>query len=384
MVVIVRRILLSALLAVLLLGMTAAHLRSPDSTGRLTVTLANGTAGAGAPLGNEVELLAYQDQVLVHTLRESTAIAPARQVFEGLAIGDQWAYVATTNYRGATFATTPVSFAGQGQIGIEIELTVFEATEQDPGLRIANYSVILALEPGGKTLRSVHTITFEVPGDLAFGVPASTGQLRFALPSGARAFNPLSGLASWELAPDGDYLAAGATLIPGDSTISFEYQFPWDRAGQDFAVSAPVAVGQLNLRAVERQVLVASPGIVQLPGLQMNQTTTLGHWQATDIPAGADLSIRLSDPSFGVLDRLVDALDGRTAGAFAVGLGLIGALAASWRRWQGRRVRLAEALAALADPDLRKDNSTASARLGQLLAADPGLARRIRLARKQN
>ena len=344
--------------------------------GNLAIVVENGTAGAPDPGAIEVELLGFRGEVLAGTWRDLERDEGGRHLARGLDPDPSWVYVATTNYKGLTFASEPVSLA-EGP-GAQARLRVFEPAPGDPGAFLTDYSLVLAREAGGARIRAVHTVTFRLPGDRALAIDPPSPLLRFPLPPSTTQVSALAGPASWEVGPGGDQILGAATLPPGESTFSFEYQFPWDRAGQAFDIRMPAPAALFRVWGVESQVRIAAPRLIQQPGLQMNERARLAIYEGRDFAAGETVALRISDPAYGLGDRLGGALEARTAALAAVLAGLALALVAVGARTRNRRRRLLEARALLGRAGGDPGDPLAAERLAALLADDPDLARRLR------
>ncbi len=364
-------ILVSAFCA--LLPLTAA-LAQDD--GVLAVVVENGTAGAAVPGDLEVELLGFQGQVLAGSWRELARDATGRLSADGLNTDPEWTYVATATYQGLTFASAPVGF--DAAASAQTRLLIFEPAAADPGAELADYALVLAREADGTRIRAVHTLTFQLPGDRALLVEPPNPLLQFPLPPATVGISALAGPAFWQVGPEGRQLLGGATLPPGQATFSFEYQFPWDRAGQELDIRPPVSTARFRVWAVESQVKISAPQLLQQPGLQMNERARLAIFEGQGLAAGAAIGLKISDPGYGLDDRLVTVLEERLAALAAVLLGLALVLAVVLRQLRNRRRRLLLARQLLAAASVEAAASGAADQLAEILADDPDLARRLR------
>ena len=344
--------------------------------GRLTIAVENGTAGAGVPDGLEVELLGFLGEILAGTWSQFERDEQGRLLASGLSTDPSWVYVATATHNGLTFASPPVSLAEEPET--RTRLQIFEPAPDDPGAYLTDYSLVLAREAGGARIRAVHTVTFQLPGDRAMAIDPPHQLLRFPLPPSTTQVSALAGPVAWEVGPDGRELLGSATLPPGESTFSFEYQFPWVRSGQDVEARMPAPADLFRVWGVESQVRIEAPQLAEQPGLQMNERARLAIYEGRGFAAGEIVSLRLSDPGYGFGDRFGNALEARTAALAAVLAGLSLAFVALAARTGGRRRRLAEARELLARVGADPDDGSASERLGALLVEDPDLARRLR------
>lgn len=344
--------------------------------GSITIVVENGTAGAAVPGELEVELLGFQSEVLAGSWRELERDGQGRLVARGLSTDPTWIYVATTTHNGLTFASQPVSLVERPDF--QARLLIFEPAQSDPGAFLADYSLVLAREADGARIRSVHTVTFQLPGDRALAIDPPSPLLQFPLPPATTAISALAGPASWEVGPGGGELLGAATLPPGQSTFSFEYQFPWDRGGQDLAVRMPAPAAIFRVWGVESQVRITAPQLAQQPGLQMNERARLAIYEGNGFAAGETVALRISDPGYGFGDRFGSGLEARLAALAAVLAGTVLAAMAVAARTRNRRRRLLEAREMLGRAGQDPVDRLAAERLAALLAEDPDLARRLR------
>jgi hypothetical protein len=347
-----------------------------QDTGTVTIVVENGSAGAPVPEDLDVELLGFRGEVLAGTWRDFERDDQGRLSAPGLSTDPSWVYVATTSHNGLTFASPPLNLAEGPRA--QALLKIFERAQSDPGALVTDYSLVLAREAGGGRIRAVHTVTFQLPGDRALAIDPPHPLLRFRLPPATTAVSALAGPATWEVAPDGSELLGGATLPPGESTFSFEYQFPWDRSGQDLDVRMPAATALLRVWGVESQVRIAAPQLVAQPGLQMNERARLAIFEGQGFAVGETVKLRISDPGYGIAERTGAALAARPAALIAVLVGLVLAAVAVAARARIRRRRLSEARELLGRAGQDPDDRRAEERLAELLADDPDLARRLR------
>ncbi len=344
--------------------------------GSITIVVENGTAGAVVPGGLEVELLGFQSEILAGHWRDLERDGQGRLVARGLSTDPSWIYVATTTHNGLTFASQPVSLAERPDF--QARLLIFEPAQSDPGALLTDYSLVLAREADGARIRSVHTVTYQLPGDRALAIEPHSPLLQFPLPPATTAVSALAGPASWEVGPGGGELLGAATLPPGESTFSFEYQFPWERGGQDLDVRMPAPAAVFRVWGVESQVRITAPQLVQQPGLQMNERARLAIYEGTGFAAGESVALRISDPGYGFGDRLGSALEARLAALAAVIAGTALAVFAVSARTRNRRRRLVEAREMLGRAGQDPVDRHAAESLAALLADDPDLARRLR------
>jgi hypothetical protein len=148
------------------------------------------------------------------------------------------------------------------------DLTIYEATSTDPGIRSEQSAVVLAAvdpERGTVEATEVHSITN--PTDLTFvpspqGPGGAAGLLVFGLPMGSTGLTPLMGLDPSQVIQIDRGFASLTPIYPGRTDLSFRYRFPYTGSSANFERTLRYPVESFRVLSSEAQVALASQ---QLP-----------------------------------------------------------------------------------------------------------------------
>lgn len=333
------RLLALALPVVLITALLAAA----DPTlaadfGAIRGRLTNGTAGGGVPADTEVVLHVFRGDVHVED-RPVRSAADGSFSFDALETGGEYAYQVTASYAGVPYASEPLRF-GPGEGEKRVELTVYETTDTNPGLRVRRASIILAgVDVGSQTVQAIELVIIENPADRTYlpslsGPAGPMGLLRFSLPPGAGDLEAGPGLDEANLFQVDRGFATTAPIPPGAKEVLFRYRFPY-RPGRlriERAVPYPTA---------ELQVLVRRDGpSVEGPDLRPAEPLRLAGesyrlYAARDLPAGRPIELVLGDlPGRWPFNVPLDDVPAPAWGGLGVSLAL--ALVAGYARWARR------------------------------------------------
>jgi hypothetical protein len=327
-----------------------------DGSATISGRLANGTSGAPVPAGAQVLLRVYQGQRVAR--EQSVPVGPDGSfAADGLAGGTGLVYQVVATYEGVPYASVPFTL-DTPDTAKQVDLTVYEATDADPGITIPRAAIILSNpDPGTRTVGAVEAVTLANPSDRTY-LPSLNGPagpmslLRFSLPEGAGALAPGPGLETGEIIQVDRGFATDEPVPPGTKDVVFSYRFPYrgDRAAVRRLVPYPtdqltilVPAGRLRLEGAQLQ-----PGQPAQLGDQLYQT-----YSVQGLAPGQPLSFTLAHlPSRWPLGLPLDDLPWWAWCLAGVAAGGGAALTAAWAlRRRGaqpnRQRQLIEALAAL-------------------------------------
>ncbi len=372
---------LLALAGALLPAAPAAASGGATLTGRLT----NGTAGAPVPAGAQVLLRTYQGQKIVG--EQDVPVAPDGSfTVDGLASGAGLAYQLVATYEGVPYASTPFTLDAPDSAK-QVDLTVYEATDADPGITIPHAAVVLGSpDPGTRTVGVVEVVTLANPSDRTYlpslnGPAGPMGLLRFSLPEGAGALAPGPGLETGEIIQVDRGFATDEPVPPGTKDVLFSYRLPYRGDRAQLRRLAPYPTDQLTILVPTDRLRLESaqlqPGQPAQLGDQLYQT-----YSVQGLAPGQPLSFTITHlPSRWPLGLPLDDLPWWAWGIAGVAAGAGTALAAAWALYHrgtepNRQRQLIETLAALDDAfahgalderEYRYRRATTKALLAQLL-----------------
>lgn len=237
-----------------------------DGSGTIEGRVVNGTFSDGAA-DVEAVLHAFRDEV--HAEDVPIRSAPdGGFAFPALETAPAYSYEVTASYGGVNYGSAPVRF-GSGEPVQRLEVTVYEPTDSDPGLRVRRANVLLnSPDPATQTLQAIEVVTLENPADRTFQPSASgpagpMGLLRFPLPPQAGDLRLGPGLDGAEVVQVDRGFATSRVLLPGSTEVVFAYRIPYG-PGQPLAWERRTPYPTAELR-----VLVPSEGLVfESPELQ--------------------------------------------------------------------------------------------------------------------
>ncbi|MFN3338045.1 MAG: hypothetical protein ACK42I_11170, partial [Thermomicrobium sp.] len=124
----------------LLLAVTGSGAQAQE-TGTISGRVQNGTPGGGSVAGLTVTLRHFTGMQLAEE-RQAQVGQDGSFAFEGLATGDQDAYLLVVRYAGVEYVSPMVQLNQQSQQ--TVELTVYETTNDAAAVRVASRSRVIA------------------------------------------------------------------------------------------------------------------------------------------------------------------------------------------------------------------------------------------------
>jgi hypothetical protein len=297
-----------------------------DGSGIVAGVVTNGTAGGTVPAGLPVTLTRYVAGVAVETI-EGQADADGNFRFEELETDPQVVYQVQVEYLATRFAGDPFSLSGSERAEVEIE--IFEVTATDPGIEIARH-VIVYTPASDKGVRALEILTLTNPSDRAFVFEQDeTNPVLFSLARGAFDFVVMIGFEREQVEFVENGVSIRRPLSPGANQISFAYSFPWRLEGIDIPRRAPFRTLELVVMGPAGELAVGASRIERTGDVTI-EGRNLWVWRnAEPVPAGAEFSLNLKDPSPSAASRF-SAITSAQWGiaSIAVALGSLGAYSA--------------------------------------------------------
>ena len=252
----------AVLLLALALGggaLAAAHLPAAGQSadGEIRGRLAQGTAGAPAPDSIPVQLIILGGAGGLETADTVSGEGGAFR-FE-VPADTQRTYVVRVEHQGVQYLSPPLLLS-RDLPTIEIELTLFEATGEQPDLRIESTLVtLLALDRTAAQLTIERVDEVTNPGDRIYVGDDAGVTLRLPLPDGvvgASGAGTDSGFAV-----EGGVLAGTTALRPGASTVVTRYVVGYDRVedAYNLRITAPLATERMEIEVPARFIQNLEP-----------------------------------------------------------------------------------------------------------------------------
>jgi hypothetical protein len=298
-----------------------------------------GSSG-GSVAGQTVALTVYQQGQETGSLSAQTDEAGNFE-FKGLALGQDYGYVASVNYQGAEYESTAITLVPDEPTN-SLKLEVYDSTTSDEGIRIVNTHTVLVPDADRKlVVTEFFLIANETDrtyiGSSPVGPDGRQKTLSFSLLEGASDLQYGSGLMECCVLVDEEGLADSMPVLPGGKEVVFRYQVKYKPARYDF--------DKVFYLPAERYDIVVQGDGVQASSDRLLQQETMAidgrpfsHFTAENLGRGEKVTARFSN---------MPNLSGEGIGSVWAAL-LVAALAAglavAYPRWRGRH-RLSPATA---------------------------------------
>jgi mono/diheme cytochrome c family protein len=299
----------------------------------------NGTAGAAPPEGLEVRLRAFDTNADFVGAITTTIGADGTFRFEGIDPASPVQLEPLVVYRDipyfgdldAAMTLTP------GQPEADVNITVYETTEDDSAVRIERLHVVFDFAPGQVQIAELYILSND--GDRAYVGTLEGGTVRLTVPAKALSFQPGGDPARYLTLADG--IADTTPIPPGVGTAETVLVYEMDYDGElELSRPMPYDARVVNIFMPQDGIEVSGDEI-QAGGPFQAQDVTLQTYLANDLPAGERLTLRVSGEAE-TNGASASPSPHRPAGpneTQSIALGstaLIGALALAFLYWQGR------------------------------------------------
>jgi mono/diheme cytochrome c family protein len=278
-------------------------------TGRLTGQVTNGTTGQ--PVTATVTLNTFENFEPLATQEVQTGPDGAF-TFENLPTGSQYVFLATTIYGDNSFGSEIVSFPA-GETELTAPLAIYESSATPGEIRVNLAQWFLDSHQGALLIGELYRINHDSDRVYVGSEEVAPGQnavLRFNLPEGATSVVVDGGEIGGRFIRTADGVVDTQPLLPGGSQILLRYLLPYDGTRAEFAHSVPYPVDRLNVLVVDGPRVATD---LQSLGPQTVADQQWNSFEATNLPAGEPVSLRLSD-----LARAQDAAVAPPGGSDAV------------------------------------------------------------------
>ncbi len=253
--------LTAAALCLLMLLTTQPAAAQDSSSFTVEGQIINGTAGAPSLEGVQVGVAALTRERVENTWNGETDAAGHYRV-EGVGRNAGAIYLVGVEYGGASYGQRIEPT--QAEQLVAPDLTVYEASETDPGIRFERSTVVMArVDEANRTISVFEAHTIENPTDRAFvpradGPGGARGLLVFGLPSNASDVRAEIGLDPSRLVQIDRGVASLSPLPPGRTEIAFSYRFPYQESAYRFERGIRYPVETFRILAPEAGPAVSS------------------------------------------------------------------------------------------------------------------------------
>ena len=290
----VRGRLCDAVMICALLGGVVSPL-SLRAQSRIEGQVINGTTGQ--PVANH-ELRLLQPRGGMQQIAAATTDTQGHFVFDKIQNEAGAFYLISTSYQG-------VDYHEPGRFDSSIKLTVYEATQSDPGLRVE--LMRLAAQPAGNKIRvqeqftiqnashpprafasSDRTFSFRLPRQVTEPSVAVTGLMNMQLPQ-----TPEKGKSPGEF-------SLRYPMKPGATVVTLQYETDYDPAGFELTSEIPYPIDRSELYVAPSNLSVESK-VFEATGVDAKNG--IATFQASNVPRAAILEVRLSGEGAAVTEQ---------------------------------------------------------------------------------
>ncbi len=189
-------------------------------------------------------------------------------------------YIVATQYKGVTYSGD-ISFK-QGETNVGIDLSVYETTEENVGLKISNASLIIAgFDEADRKVIAMEVISLLNPSEKTYipnprGPQGPMGLPRFSLPPGATDLTVHEGIDQTQVIQVDRGFGVTSPILPGPTEIIFAYRFPYEGSSVSVPKSLSIGADQYLVLVQKGPWSVSSPqltgqGAVNIGGKEYYQ-----------------------------------------------------------------------------------------------------------------
>jgi hypothetical protein len=282
----------------LLLGLSTGLAKADGGDGVIEGQLINGTAGGASVVGQTVTLRVYDDQQQIDEQTTETDVDGAFR-FDGLATGAGFHYRVLVIYQGVSYQSQ-VEQILQSDLPLRLNLTVYEATEDNVGLWIEQSHTMVAFSPGAAVIYEMMVINNRSDRSYVGSEPVSGGMggkatLHFPLPSGARDLKPLEGLMACCIIDTDDGFVYSMPVLPGTQQVVFSYRVPYQGSSFELDQLLVYPVAEFNVLMPESEVAITSDNLSDVGLVTSGDGTAYRRLTGSDLSSEARINIRFEN-----------------------------------------------------------------------------------------
>ncbi len=264
----------------------------PSYDGVLRGRVVNATTGETAP-DTRIALYALSPNGEVLQTYTTTSDADGNFTFTSLNADHTISYALEGMYQGVSYASPEPAIFLPDSPEIELDLPVYETTDDPQGLTQERLHRIIAFEPGMVTVADVYV--FNYSGDRAFvgqlAADGFPGTVKIDVPPNAINVNFQNDF----VRPVDDYYLSAQPIIPGNETlVSVTYNLPIEGASQSLETPLFYDVPLVNVIAADQGQTINSEQLVS-QGVETFQGNTYQLLAGTDLRANQSFVMALED-----------------------------------------------------------------------------------------
>lgn len=202
----------------------------PETFIRVIGQIVNGTTGAETPGDLEVMLHVWDADFNEKDMVHGVADGDGRFQFDDVPYQPDLLYAIMASYQEATYFSTPINVS-EGETTLELEVPVFEATDDTAAVQVESMHLFFDIEQGGLMVGEIYSLSNS--GDrTVFGATAlddgTPATLQFTLPPDAASITFQGNQSRYFLTEEG--FADTAPLLPGTNSgqVVVTYILPYE------------------------------------------------------------------------------------------------------------------------------------------------------------
>lgn len=228
-------------------GAGNAHSGDPNATGSLSVKVIQGTKGGPAVSGDTVLVEYYNSQGTVVGKTETKVTDKGEVKIDKIPLAFPVQPLVTVKHAGVPYRA-PGNILSARNRDQTMEMSVFEASDQEPDWQVRMRHVIVEPTPLG--LNVTEMISVYNPTDRSWtgkptGNEGKRTTLAITVPAGAEKVQASGGFADDGVIRQGDTVAWTLPLIPGGAEFQVRYLVPPKDGNAEVTLQSPVATRQL-------------------------------------------------------------------------------------------------------------------------------------------
>uniref|UniRef100_A0A7C1XFL2 Carboxypeptidase regulatory-like domain-containing protein n=1 Tax=Thermomicrobium roseum TaxID=500 RepID=A0A7C1XFL2_THERO len=303
-----------------LLAVTWSSLQAQEA-GTISGRVQNGTPGGGSVAGLTVTLRHFTGMQLAEE-RQAQVGQDGSFAFEGLATGDQDAYLLVVRYAGVEYVSPMVQLNQQPQQ--TVELTVYETTNDANAVRVNSRSIVIAgASPELRAVDVMDIVIVENGGDRTYLGDTNGIVLRIPLPQGAQEISPQPGFDYGQPRLENGVLLTTGPLPPGQQTVVLSYTVPYEGTRATLSIGTAMPTGTLRVLVRDGTYRLSSRSLIDTGTVEVSGVTY--RVLAVDAPVVGDTHV----VQVSGLPRTGFLLDLPLGPSIAIAVGLLGVIAAS-------------------------------------------------------
>ncbi len=288
---ILRGVVVAALLALIVPGVA---LGATPQTGTIQGQVTNGTSGGGSVGAVQVTLFATNaDNTTTHLT--ATTDAAGHFEFKDVNSASTSTYIVGLNYQQADYYSDALNFS-DNETTKNVDLTVYNATEDDSGITVVNAHTVVFLDNGVLTVQELYVFANMSDHTYIGTLDSTTGArrtLRFSLPAGFADLQFGGDLAATGVMASDTGFADTTPVQPGSVQAYYSYTLPVKSGKLTYSRGIDYPTLKYSMLVQGDKVSVKSDNLTAAGTTNMG-TTAFATFTGSNLAAGSTLSATIS------------------------------------------------------------------------------------------